>query len=85
MTVFSFGIIKKMKFGVYNRRNEILNQKYLIYFFCLLIVLFFITIKYKEHHCSCGGEAGSLGDDRLSTILLRPPYEWFIYALDVLF
>ncbi|EBL8960635.1 TioA protein, partial [Salmonella enterica] len=34
-----------MKFGVYNRRNEILNQKYLIYFFCLIIVLFFITIK----------------------------------------
>ncbi|AUX99059.1 hypothetical protein C3F37_20530 [Salmonella enterica subsp. enterica serovar Senftenberg] len=40
---------------------------------------------HKEHHCSCGGEAGSLGDDRLSTILLQPPYEWFIYALDVLF
>lgn len=49
-----------MKLGVYNRRSENLNQKYLIYF-CLIIVLFFITIKYKEHHCSCGGEAGILG------------------------
>ncbi|HGA5951033.1 TPA: hypothetical protein ACPFX6_002259, partial [Salmonella enterica subsp. enterica serovar Typhi] len=59
--------------------------KNILFIFCLIIVLFFITIKYKEHHCSCGGEAGSLGDDRLSTILLQPPYEWFIYALDVLF
>lgn len=84
MTVFSFGILKKMKLGVYNRRSEDLNQKYLIYFlfnYCFV----FIMIKYKEYHCSCGGEAESLGDDRLSTILLQPPYEWFIYALDVLF
>ncbi|ECH8730141.1 TioA protein, partial [Salmonella enterica subsp. enterica] len=34
-----------MKCITSNRRNKILNQKHLIYFFCLIIILFFITIK----------------------------------------
>ncbi|EAN6430065.1 TioA protein, partial [Salmonella enterica] len=33
---------KKMKFGVYNRRNEILNQKYLIYFFFVYLLFCFL-------------------------------------------
>ncbi len=36
-----------MKLGVYNRRSENLNQKYLIYF-CLIIVLFLLRLNIKN-------------------------------------
>ncbi|EAV0077276.1 hypothetical protein EPL13_01280 [Salmonella enterica] len=48
MTVFSFGIIKKMKLGVYNRRSENLNQKYLIYFFVYLLFCFLLRLNIKN-------------------------------------
>lgn len=71
-----------MKCITSNRRNKILNQKHLIYFFCLIIILFFITIKNKEHHFSCGS---AVGGDRLSTSSLQTQGEWFIYSQNITF
>lgn len=48
MTVFSFGIIKKMKLGVYNRRSENLNQKYLIYFLFNYCFVFLLRLNIKN-------------------------------------
>lgn len=76
MTVFPFGIIKNVKNIVSRKRNEILNQRYLI---CLIIVLFFITI--KDH----GYLHGACGDNRSSISSLQTQGEWFIYTQNVTF
>ncbi len=81
---FFFRDHKKMKLGVYNRRSENLNQKYLIYFLFNYCFVFLLRLNIKNIIVRVVG-GWKFRDDRLSTILLQPPYEWFIYALDVLF
>ncbi|EBB7369252.1 TioA protein, partial [Salmonella enterica] len=40
--------IKKMKLGVYNRRSENLNQKYLIYFLFNYCFVFLLRLNIKN-------------------------------------
>lgn len=63
-----------------------MNQKCLIYFFCLIIILFFITIKDKEHSFLHGVSGCWENDcDCSSTGQLQIQGEWFIYAQNVTF